>query len=89
MKQSKHNIAVIGDACIDKFVYCECKRLCPEAPVPVLDVVRVTENQGMAGNVVENVKALNGSPYHCKRKLQQNNKDPIRGRQNEPHFYTY
>jgi D-beta-D-heptose 7-phosphate kinase/D-beta-D-heptose 1-phosphate adenosyltransferase len=61
MKQSKHNIAVIGDACIDKFVYCECKRLCPEAPVPVLDVVRVTENQGMAGNVVENVKALNGS----------------------------
>jgi D-beta-D-heptose 7-phosphate kinase/D-beta-D-heptose 1-phosphate adenosyltransferase len=60
MKQSKHKIAVVGDACIDKFVYCDCQRLCPEAPVPVLDVTRITENRGMAGNVVENIKALNG-----------------------------
>jgi len=30
----------------------------PEAPVPVLNPVEITENQGMAGNVVSNLKSL-------------------------------
>jgi len=28
---------VIGDSCTDRFVYGSCDRLCPEAPVPVLN----------------------------------------------------
>lgn len=55
----KHNILVVGDACIDKFVYCKCERLCPEAPVPVLDIIRTVQNPGMAGNVIANIASLN------------------------------
>ena len=51
-------ILVIGDSCIDRFVYCDIDRLCPEAPVPVLNPIKITENPGMAGNVVENLKSL-------------------------------
>jgi bifunctional ADP-heptose synthase (sugar kinase/adenylyltransferase) len=51
-------ILVIGDSGIDKFTYGKCSRLCPEAPVPVFTPVRETTNWGMAGNVVNNLKAL-------------------------------
>ena len=51
-------ILVIGEQCIDQFVYCNVTRLSPEAPVPVLNPVYTTENLGMAGNVYENVCAL-------------------------------
>ena len=51
-------ILVIGELCVDRFVYCEIKRLCPEAPVPVLNPIQTTTNNGMAGNVVENLKTL-------------------------------
>ena len=29
-------ILVIGELCVDRFIYCDVKRLSPEAPVPVL-----------------------------------------------------
>lgn len=61
MKRSskdKTEILIIGDACVDVFVYCSCKRLCPEGPVPVLDIIEVKKNYGMAGNVLRNVEAL-------------------------------
>ena len=51
-------VTVIGEMCTDKFIYGDVTRLCPEAPVPVLNPFRVVENPGMAGNVVENIKAL-------------------------------
>ena len=51
-------ILVIGDSCTDKFVYGQCKRLCPEAPVPVFTPTKETTNWGMAGNVVNNLRAL-------------------------------
>lgn len=51
-------ILVIGDTCLDVFVYCHCERLCPEAPVPVLDIVNQEENLGMAGNVHRNILDL-------------------------------
>jgi D-beta-D-heptose 7-phosphate kinase/D-beta-D-heptose 1-phosphate adenosyltransferase len=51
-------ILVIGELCIDKFIYGEVKRLSPEAPVPVFNPLFVEENKGMAGNVVENIKEL-------------------------------
>ncbi len=52
------NILVIGDNCLDRHIYGECKRLCPEAPVPVFTPIRTVENYGMAGNVSRNLKAL-------------------------------
>ena len=51
-------VLVIGDSCTDKFVYGTCERLSPEAPVPVLKHIKTKEMPGMAGNVVENVKAF-------------------------------
>ena len=51
-------ILVIGDSCIDEFIYCDIERICPEAPVPVLKPIRNQQNPGMASNVVTNLKAL-------------------------------
>ena len=50
-------VLVVGEICVDKFIYCEVKRLSPEAPVPVLTPLHTVENPGMAGNTIENVKA--------------------------------
>ena len=51
-------ILIIGDSCIDKWVYGECKRLSPDGPVPVLVPIKEKTNTGMAGNVNDNVLAL-------------------------------
>jgi bifunctional ADP-heptose synthase (sugar kinase/adenylyltransferase) len=52
------NILVIGDSCKDVFIYGDCDRLAPEAPVPVIKPLNRKENPGMASNVVENLKKL-------------------------------
>ena len=51
-------ILVIGDSCIDKFIYGDIERIAPEAPVPVIKPERFTENPGMAANVAANLEAL-------------------------------
>lgn len=51
-------VLIIGENCVDKFIYCKVNRLSPEAPVPVLNPIKTTTNQGMAGNTLANVKAL-------------------------------
>lgn len=51
-------ILVIGDSCRDEFIYGECNRLAPEAPVPVFNVVSTVSSVGMAGNVYRNIKSL-------------------------------
>lgn len=49
---------VIGENCIDEFVYGDSDRLCPEAPVPVFKPVEKNYNEGMAGNVINNLKSI-------------------------------
>jgi len=66
-------VLVIGEICVDQFIYCEAKRLSPEAPVPVLNPVKTVKNQGMAGNTLANVKAL--APDYYTMSLGQN--EPI------------
>lgn len=53
-------ILVVGDNCKDVFIYGDCNRMCPEAPVPVFNPSPLEEvyNDGMAGNVVRNIEAL-------------------------------
>ncbi len=48
-------ITIIGELCLDVFIYGNVKRLCPEAPVPVLTDIYEEKNFGMAGNVVQNL----------------------------------
>lgn len=51
-------VLVIGDSCKDVFVTGKVERLCPEAPVPIINPQYEKSNWGMAGNVQENVKTL-------------------------------
>jgi len=51
------DILVIGESCRDIFVYCDAKRLCPDIPVPVLNIVKQNENPGMAKNVYRNISS--------------------------------
>jgi len=55
---NKKRILIVGESCKDVFVYCDTSRLAPDIPVPVLQVVKQTENPGMAKNLERNVKAL-------------------------------
>jgi len=56
-------ILVIGEICEDIFIYGDCKRLSPEAPVPVLNPIETTTNEGMAGNVVNNLRSMDKNAY--------------------------
>ncbi len=51
-------VLVIGELCNDYFIYGDCPRICPEAPVPVFRPKRKTVNQGMAGNTRNNIQSL-------------------------------
>jgi len=53
-----NRILVIGDSCLDVFVYGAADRLCPDAPVPVFIAEHTKQNGGMAKNVYNNLKNL-------------------------------
>ena len=56
---------VIGDSCKDVYVYGACKRLAPDAPVPIFVPTEERHNRGMAANVYENLISL-GVKAHLK-----------------------
>ena len=49
------NIYIIGDSCIDRYIYGFCSRICPEGPVPVFNTIEQTTTLGMAGNTYRNI----------------------------------
>ncbi len=51
-------IAVIGDLMLDEYLWGHIERISPEAPVPILNVIRHDATLGGAGNVAENLRAL-------------------------------
>lgn len=51
-------ILVIGDVCNDVYVYGQCNKMCPDAPIPVFVPLYQKVNMGMAGNVFENLVSL-------------------------------
>src|ERR1041385_7450159 len=56
------NILILGDLMLDEFIWGRVRRISPEAPVPVVDVIEETYRLGGAGNVAANVRALDGTP---------------------------
>lgn len=54
----KVNILTVGDVMLDRYWFGEVRRISPEAPVPVLRVIDVTNRAGGAANVALNVAAL-------------------------------
>lgn len=54
----KPNILVIGDLMIDHYLWGNCDRISPEAPVQVVNVKKESSVLGGAGNVINNLFAL-------------------------------
>ncbi|WP_297574180.1 D-glycero-beta-D-manno-heptose-7-phosphate kinase [uncultured Campylobacter sp.] len=54
----KPKILVVGDLMIDHYLWGECDRISPEAPVAVIDIRSENKRLGGAGNVMANLKAL-------------------------------
>lgn len=55
-------VAIIGDVMLDRYIWGSVSRISPEAPVPVVDVLRESIHPGGASNVALNVKSLGATP---------------------------
>jgi D-beta-D-heptose 7-phosphate kinase/D-beta-D-heptose 1-phosphate adenosyltransferase len=53
---------VIGDVMLDEYVSGDARRVCPEAPVPVIEAMRRWCVPGGAANAAANIAALGGRP---------------------------
>ena len=56
-------ILVIGESCEDVYIYTKSDRLSPEAPVPVLKVIKEVKTGGMALNVRNNLESINRDAF--------------------------
>lgn len=54
-QQKQFKVLLIGDSCVDEYVYGTCERLSPEAPVPVLQYKETKRFMGMSYNVFLNL----------------------------------
>jgi rfaE bifunctional protein kinase chain/domain len=55
-------VIVLGDVMLDELVWGEVRRISPEAPVPVVDVLEETDRIGGSGNVAATIRSLGGTP---------------------------
>src|SRR5438093_10608909 len=55
-------IVILGDVMLDEFIWGKVRRISPEAPVPVVEVLDETYRLGGSGNVVANIRGLEGMP---------------------------
>ena len=60
-RMRERNILVIGDAMLDEWIWGTVTRISPEAPVPVVSVEDHSFTLGGAGNVANNLRALDAS----------------------------
>lgn len=56
---------VIGDVMIDAYSFGKVTRISPEAPVPVVDIIKKENRLGGAANVAKNIKALGAKCLLC------------------------
>ena len=61
LKELTPKILVIGDLMIDHYLWGNCERISPEAPVQVVDIQKETTVLGGAGNVINNLNVLGAS----------------------------
>lgn len=64
-KFSSLRVLVIGDLMVDAYTWGKVNRISPEAPVPVVNVVKRESRLGGAGNVVLNISSLGAKPMVC------------------------
>lgn len=58
-------ILVVGDLILDRYIWGKVERISPEAPVPVVEVKRMEDRLGGAGNVVRNLCNLGARVTVC------------------------
>jgi D-beta-D-heptose 7-phosphate kinase/D-beta-D-heptose 1-phosphate adenosyltransferase len=58
-------VLLVGDLIMDHFIWGDVKRISPEAPVPVVDVVSESILLGGAANVANNICSLRGKALIC------------------------
>jgi D-glycero-beta-D-manno-heptose-7-phosphate kinase len=96
---STKRVLVIGDLMLDEFVWGRVSRISPEAPVPVVEVIRESYYPGGAANVARNVReftpfvfvmGLIGEDSYAQklRKLLDGNGISLEGLQHDPSFQT-
>jgi len=56
-------VVVLGDLMLDEYLFGEVSRISPEAPVPIVRVLREMAVLGGAANVAANLKAIGAEPY--------------------------
>lgn len=64
-KVDRCRIVVLGDLIIDQYIWGKVNRISPEAPIPVVEVVRENFSLGGAANVASNLNALGASVEIC------------------------
>jgi rfaE bifunctional protein kinase chain/domain len=57
-RAERAHVLVVGDVMLDRYWFGDVERISPEAPVPVVKIVRTEERPGGAANVARNVTAL-------------------------------
>ncbi|MFZ9943888.1 MAG: bifunctional heptose 7-phosphate kinase/heptose 1-phosphate adenyltransferase, partial [Bacteroidia bacterium] len=62
---SQMKALVIGDVMTDEYVFGRVERISPEAPVPVVNIVKRESRPGGAANVAVNLKALGAQTVLC------------------------
>jgi len=62
MSSIKPNIVVIGDLILDQYIFGNCERISPEAPVQIIDVQKETSQLGGAANVARNLQEFGLDP---------------------------
>ena len=58
LRNAKPRIWVLGDVMLDRYLVGHVERVSPEAPVPVLALLRIEDKAGGAANVAQNLIAL-------------------------------
>ncbi|MCO5260867.1 MAG: bifunctional ADP-heptose synthase [Crocinitomicaceae bacterium] len=64
-KFNQLKVAVVGDVMIDAYLLGKVNRVSPEAPVPVVNLIKHEERLGGAANVALNLVALGAKPIMC------------------------
>ena len=62
---SRLKVLIIGDLMIDSYTWGKVSRISPEAPVPVVNVIRRESRLGGAGNAVLNISSLGATAVIC------------------------
>lgn len=61
----KTRVLVVGDLILDEYIWGDVSRISPEAPVPIVEIIKDEKRLGGAANVVHNIVSLKGQAVLC------------------------